>query len=96
MSILPLTNCYIPTNHLLKYFKYYDTWYFLDLFEDTDDGNSSTTKRKEISLIRQPRGPTGFCGITNLGATCYLNALLQTLFLTPEFRSKSIDYIRKY
>eukprot|EP01083_Nonionella_stella_P288520 981783_1 len=26
------------------------------------------------------------CGLQNQGATCYLNALIQTLFLTPEFR----------
>ena len=29
-----------------------------------------------------------FTGLSNQGATCYMNSLLQTLFMTPEFLSR--------
>ncbi|KAL6455804.1 hypothetical protein MHYP_G00356550 [Metynnis hypsauchen] len=35
-----------------------------------------------------PRGPIRLSGIRNQGGTCYLNALLQTLLFTPEFREQ--------
>lgn len=33
----------------------------------------------------EDRSPHG-CGLSNQGATCYLNSLMQTLYMTPEFR----------
>ncbi|CAG5121235.1 unnamed protein product [Candidula unifasciata] len=44
-----------------------------------------------VSVIPSPPGhrlDCGLAGIDNQGATCYLNSLLQTLLLTPEFREK--------
>ena len=38
-----------------------------------------------------PRNATDLCGLSNLGATCYLNSLLQTLHFTPEFRGQSVQ-----
>ena len=30
---------------------------------------------------------TTFCGLKNQGATCYLNSLLQSMYMIPEFRN---------
>ncbi|XP_074659293.1 ubiquitin carboxyl-terminal hydrolase 40-like [Tubulanus polymorphus] len=46
----------------------------------------STTKLG-VEAPPPPRPEHRLCGISNQGATCYLNSLLQTLFMTPEFRA---------
>ncbi|XP_071955899.1 ubiquitin carboxyl-terminal hydrolase 40-like [Antedon mediterranea] len=68
------------------------------LFEEEDDSSqngpstSSSNKKKTQQHHGSDCGPpsarptTGLCGIKNQGATCYLNALIQTLLYTPEFR----------
>lgn len=33
------------------------------------------------------KSSTGFAGLSNQGATCYMNSLIQGLFMTPEFRT---------
>ena len=58
---------------------------FALLFEDDDA--SSGDKASQNRAI-SPRGSSNLSGLDNLGATCYLNALLQTLHYTPEFRGK--------
>ena len=37
----------------------------------------------------QPR----YRGLINEGSTCYLNSLIQTLFMTPEFRTNVYSYV---
>ena len=66
---------------------------FDGLFEDEDSrqtprGNSRPTVQGCLPKPAPPRGCTGLCGLSNLGATCYLNSLLQTLYYTPEFRGE--------
>ncbi len=34
-----------------------------------------------------------YSGLQNEGATCYLNSLMQTLFMTPEFRSEIYEFV---
>lgn len=60
---------------------------FGNLFEEegVTSGNFPAHKTGVIAPPR-PRGQCQFSGIDNQGATCYLNSLLQTLLLTPEFR----------
>ena len=51
--------------------------------QETADGKGGGLARPSA-----PRGSTNLCGLSNLGATCYLNSLLQTLHFTPEFRGE--------
>eukprot|EP01027_Heterolobosea_sp_BB2_P019374 GEZU01027193.1.p1 GENE.GEZU01027193.1~~GEZU01027193.1.p1 ORF type:complete len:452 (-),score=79.77 GEZU01027193.1:106-1461(-) len=45
---------------------------------DLYDGRDSKNQPK--------RQPSGFIGLENQGATCYLNSLIQTMYMTPELR----------
>ena len=38
----------------------------------------------------------GFVGLVNQAMTCYLNSLLQTLFMTPEFRNAMYKWVNKF
>lgn len=44
------------------------------------------------ALNNQAKSKSGFVGLANQGATCYLNSLLQTLFMTPELRLGLYDW----
>jgi len=66
---------------------------FAGLFDEDaaryDAKQASEGRRFGGNRPAAPRSSTRLCGLSNLGATCYLNSLLQTLHFTPEFRGKS-------
>ncbi|XP_061599074.1 ubiquitin carboxyl-terminal hydrolase 40 isoform X2 [Cololabis saira] len=66
---------------------------FGNLFEEEEDEGFASVSSKGKTAKGggeppPPRGRSGVCGIRNQGGTCYLNSLLQTLLLTPEFREE--------
>lgn len=63
---------------------------FGDMFEEAEGPVQGPLKENASKFEAPPplRGETGFCGIKNQGATCYLNSIIQTLLLTPEFREQ--------
>uniref|UniRef100_A0A6B2EIY1 Ubiquitin carboxyl-terminal hydrolase 47 n=1 Tax=Phlebotomus kandelakii TaxID=1109342 RepID=A0A6B2EIY1_9DIPT len=43
--------------------------------------------QKPLKVFKERRKTTAFVGLVNQAMTCYLNSLLQALFMTPEFRN---------
>ncbi|KAK6165349.1 hypothetical protein SNE40_022291 [Patella caerulea] len=75
---------------------------FGNLFGDDEEGfgsvadaNSRYVDSKGLPTPPRPRLRCNLAGITNQGATCYLNSLLQTLLLTPEFRESLFQIPRE-
>ena len=44
-----------------------------------------------VTIPQKERNETGFVGLLNQGATCYLNSLVQTLFMTPQFQKLILE-----
>ncbi|MGH0139123.1 UNVERIFIED_CONTAM: hypothetical protein FKN15_068844 [Acipenser sinensis] len=55
-------------------------------------GNIMSKLKKFASIPGNSNMDTGYRGLINQGATCYLNTVLQTFFMTPEFRDAVHEY----
>eukprot|EP01156_Anaeramoeba_ignava_P017704 Anaeramoba_ignava/a89840_194.p1 GENE.a89840_194~~a89840_194.p1 ORF type:complete len:2407 (-),score=785.67 a89840_194:117-7337(-) len=66
---------------------------FIRLFHYLKDlhKNVSSVSTWSYETISSPKSPTGYLGLTNLGATCYMNSLLQQLYMVPEFRKTMLS-----
>eukprot|EP00607_Mallomonas_marina_P009488 CAMPEP_0182419046 /NCGR_PEP_ID=MMETSP1167-20130531/3430_1 /TAXON_ID=2988 /ORGANISM="Mallomonas Sp, Strain CCMP3275" /LENGTH=1043 /DNA_ID=CAMNT_0024593625 /DNA_START=106 /DNA_END=3237 /DNA_ORIENTATION=+ len=70
---------------------------FVPTQKDIDDYTALKTLlteklRKEGSLFVTKKSASGFVGLTNQGATVYLNSLIQTLYNTTAFRNAIFKY----
>ncbi len=53
-------------------------------------GSQASLEYSDFKLA--PKSETGFAGLSNQGATCYLNSFIQSLYMTPEFRKAVFNW----
>ena len=66
----------------------------LDMKPAPIESKVCSDKTQESIKVSDKRA-SGYVGLENQGATCYLNSLLQTLFMIPEFRNKIYEVAKE-
>jgi len=61
-------------------------------FKDNTNYNYNSNINSESDNMEQKDHKNKYSGLNNQGMTCYLNSLLQTLFMTPEFRLNILNW----
>ncbi|CAH0493884.1 unnamed protein product [Peronospora farinosa] len=62
------------------------------LYESSGNTSSESSNYSSSGVYHRPR--KAFTGLSNQGATCYMNSLLQSMFMTPEFRQGLYTWTR--
>src|SRR3569833_438368 len=55
-------------------------------FKEADSGNKNKSQVTEYDAEVGMRSATGYVGLKNFGCTCYMNALIQQMFMMQDFR----------
>lgn len=58
----------------------------------SSNGDIGGTDSKYTAKSFIDKSASGYTGLINQGATCYLNSLLQSLYMIPEFRLSAFNY----
>eukprot|EP00002_Diphylleia_rotans_P025264 TRINITY_DN4994_c0_g1_i3.p1 TRINITY_DN4994_c0_g1~~TRINITY_DN4994_c0_g1_i3.p1 ORF type:complete len:1060 (-),score=216.65 TRINITY_DN4994_c0_g1_i3:722-3901(-) len=62
---------------------------------DSVDASGYASKKSTATftyIVDEERSACGYAGLENQGATCYLNSLIQSLYMTPEVRSLVLQF----
>lgn len=59
----------------------------VDVMQEEEEGGEQQQQQQSDALLPALDLPNNYVGLVNQAMTCYLNSLLQALYMTPEFRN---------